>query len=268
MKTLNQYIKQAEQKDIIEAFDELYKIALESNRNKEWWDTFKTTKIEALNEDLRGEELEKFIAPLYATLNDDSLKSALTKEEKESNSKIWDNVELKIQREAHKEQLNARFKDFFIEARKAFCNDEFIEQISKRKFECYKHAFGLKEIDREIQSLRGIMHEPQNQLNPNQKETQRKFDELIDGLIKSQELHKITINAYNSGDYGDKDSSLWTQIFALRKDAIKRNASQDIIDMIIDDCNMHIESTIERLLYNKKVQEAKKKVDAEAESME
>lgn len=35
MKTLNQYIKQAEQKDIIESFDELYKIALESNRNRE-----------------------------------------------------------------------------------------------------------------------------------------------------------------------------------------------------------------------------------------
>lgn len=264
MKTLNQYIKQAEQKDIIESFDELYKIALESNRNKEWWDTFKTTKIEALNMDLRGEELEKFIAPLYATLNDDSLKSALTKEQKEANSEIWNNAELKIQREAIKAQLNRRFKDFFIEARKQFCNDEFIEQIANCKFECYKHAFGLKEIDREIQSLRSIMHEAENQLNANQIETQKKFDKLIDGLIKAQEINKITINAYNSGDYGDKDSSLWTQIFSLRKGAIKQNLSQDIIDLIIADCNRNIESTIKRLIYNKELNEAKKQVGAEA----
>lgn len=112
------------------------------------------------------------------------------------------------------------------------------------------------------------MHEAENQLNANQIETQKKFDNLIDGLIKAQEINKITINAYNSGDYGDKDSSLWTQIFSLRKGAIKQNLSQDIIDLIIADCNRNIESTIKRLIYSKEVQELKKKVELEAESME
>lgn len=264
MKTLNQYIKQLEQKDIIERFDELYKIALESNRNKEWWDSFKVTKAEALSRDLRGEELERFITPLYDTLNDDKLKSNFTKEEKEANREIWENEDLKIQREAHQSQLNRRFRAFFTEARKSFCNDDFIEQIANRRYECYKHAFGLEEIDREIKSLRAIMHEPQNQLNSNQKITKNKFDAIIDSLIQAQESNEITINSYNSGDYGDSNSSLWTQIFTLEKDAIKNNVSQEIVDMIIADCKQTIESTIKRLIYKKELKEAKKQVNAEA----
>ncbi len=264
MKTLNQYIKQVAQKEIIESFDEIYKIAIESNRNREWWDSFKVMKVEALNRDLKGEELEKFIAPLYNTLNDDSLKSALTKEERDKNKEIWDNEELKIKRESHKSQLNLRFKKFFSEARKAYCNDEFIEQIANRRFECYKQAFGLKEIDKEIDALRGVMLESHNQLNPNQKQTKDKFDKVINDLIKAQEENEITINAFNSGDYNDKNSSLWTQIFALEKGAIKDDVNQEIVDMIIADCERIGKETIKRIAHNKEVAKAKKAVNEEA----
>lgn len=264
MKTLNQYIKQVAQKDIVESFDELYKIAIESNRNREWWDSFKVMKVEALNRDLKGEELEQFLAPLYDTLNDDSLKSALTKEEREANKEIWENEEMKIKRESTKSQLNLRFKKFFSEARKAYCNDEFIEQIANRKFECYKHAFGLKEIDREIDALRGVMLESHNQLNDNQKQTKDKFDKVINDLIKAQESNEITINGFNSGDYGDSNSSLWTQIFALEKGAIKDDVNQEVVDTIIADCERNAEYKIKDLIHKKEVAKARKEVNAEA----
>lgn len=264
MKSLNQYIKQATQKEIIESFDELYKTAIQSNRNREWWDSFKVMKIEALNRDLRGEALEKFLAPLYNTLNDDSLKSAITKEEREANKEIWDNEDMKIKRESHKSQLNLRFKKFFSEARKAYCNDEFIEQIANRRFECYKHAFGLKEIDREIEALRGVMLEPHNQLDLNQMEIKDKFDKVINDLIKAQEDNEITINGFNSGDYGDSSSSLWTQIFALKKGAIEKNLSQEIVDTIINDCERSGKEIIKRIIHNKEVIKAKKAVSEES----
>ncbi len=267
MKSLNQYIKQVAQKEIVESFDELYKIAIKSNRNKEWWDSFKVMKVEALNRDLKGEELEKFLALLYNTLNDDSLKSALTKEEREANKEIWENEEMKIKRESHKSQLNLRFKRFFNEARKAYCNDGFIEQIANRRFECYKHAFGLKEIDKEIDALRGVMLESHNQLNPNQKQTKDKFDKVINDLIKAQEDNEIIINGFNSGDYGDSNSSLWTQIFELRNGAIKENLAQDIVDIIITDCQSNADNIIKRILYNKEVREAKRAVNAEAKEI-
>lgn len=264
MKSLNQYIKQVAQKEIVESFDELYKIAIKSNRNREWWDSFKVMKVEALNMDLKGEELEKFLAPLYNTLNDDSLKSALTKEEREANKEIWENEEMKIKRESHKSQLNLRFKRFFNEARKAYCNDGFIEQIANRRFECYKHAFGLKEIDKEIDALRGVMLESHNQLNPNQKQTKDKFDKVINDLIKAQEDNEIIINGFNSGDYGDSNSSLWTQIFALEKGAIKDDVNQEVVDTIITDCEHSAKNVIKRLIHAKEVKEMKKEVNLEA----
>ena len=264
MKSLNQYIKQNTQKDIIARFDELYEMGLEANRNKEWWDTFFATKTEALIKDLRCADLDKFLEPLYNTLNDDSLKSAFSKEQREANSAIWDNEEMKIKREAHKGQLNLRFRKFIREARESNCNDEFIEQIKARQFECFKHAFGLAEIDREIEALRKIMLESHNQLNPNQKLTKSKFDKIINDLIEAQEDNEIIINGFNSGDYGDSNSSLWTQIFALEKGAIKDDVNQEVVDTIIADCEHSGKDAIKRIVHNKEVAKAKKAVNEEA----
>ncbi len=264
MKSLQTYIKRNAQKDIIARFDELYEMGLEANRNKEWWDTFFATKTEALIRDLRCADLDKFLEPLYNTLNDDSLKSAFSKEQREANSAIWDNEEMKIKREAHKGQLNFRFRKFMKEARESNCNDEFIEQIKARQFECFKHAFGLAEIDREIEALRKTMLESRNQLNDNQKLTKSKFDKVIDDLIEAQKTNDITINAYNSGDYNNKDSSLWTQIFDLKNGAINNNIEQEIVDEIIADCERSAKNVIKRLIHAKEVKEMKKEVNLEA----
>ena len=264
MKSLQTYIKRNAQKDIIARFDDLFKLAVESNRNKEWWETFRATKTEALIKDLRGENLDNFIAPLYETLNDDSLKSMFSKEQREANSAIWDNEEMKIKREAHKNQLHLRFRNFVREAREADCNDDFIEQIANRRYECYKHAFGLAEIDREIEVLRSNMLEPHNQLNDNQKLTKAKFDKVIDDLIRAQDENDIIINGYNSGNYNDSSSSLWTQIFTLEKEAISQNIEQEIVDEIIADCERSAKNVIKRLIRAKEVQAMKKEVNAES----
>ena len=264
MKSLNQYIKQNAQKDIIARFDELYEMGLEANRNKEWWDTFFATKTEALIRDLRCADLDKFLEPLYNTLNDDNLKSAFSKEQREANSAIWDNEEMKIKREAHKGQLNFRFRKFMKEARESNCNDEFIEQIKARQFECFKHAFGLAEIDREIEALRKTMLESRNQLNDNQKLTKSKFDKIINDLIEAQKANDIAINVYNSGDYNDKDSSLWTQIFELKNGAISNDVEQEIVDTIIADFERTSENLIKKLLRDKEISAMKKAVNLEA----
>ena len=264
MKSLQTYIKRNAQKDIIARFDDLFKLAVESNRNKEWWETFRATKAEALIKDLRGENLDNFIAPLYETLNDDSLKSMFSKEQREANSAIWDNEEMKIKREAHKNQLHLRFRNFVREAREADCNDGFIEQIANRRFECYKHAFGLTEIDREIEALRNIMLEPYNQLNDNQKRTKAKFDKVVNDLVEAQDDNDIIINAYNSGNYNDSSSSLWSQIFELKKGAIAQDLSQEIVDEIIADCERSAKNVIKRLIHAKEVQAMKKEVNAES----
>lgn len=82
--------------------------------------------------------------------------------------------------------------------------------------------------------------------------------------MKHKKTNDITINAYNSGDYNDKDSSLWTQIFDLKNGAINNNIEQEIVDEIIADCERSVKNVIKRLIHAKEVKEMKKEVNLEA----
>lgn len=264
MSLLEKYIKQEKQKEIIEAFDAIFKLAVEANRNREYWEAFKSTKYEALNRDIRGKDLEKFISPLIDALDDKNLESSISKEDREAEKAIWENYELKVKREALKSKLNYMFKQFIVDSRNNNANDLFIQKIKEKQKECYKLAYSVDKIDAELKELKIELFKNEYQLNANQKAIKAKFDKLIDDLIKIQEINNISINQYNSGTYGDDSNSLWTEIFELKKESISMDINNSILENVIRDLHHKIEKTIQRITLNRDIKEEKRKIEAES----
>lgn len=261
---IDKYLKQIEQKEILEVFDNIFTMAQESNRNKEFYDILKDSKAQALREDIRGKELEAFVAPLIKLLDFKELESDISKEEREIEREIWDNYELKVKREAFRSTLNFMFKSFILESRKNNANDLFIQKIREKQKEAYKLAYDKEKVNEVIDNLRLEAGNEQYRLNPNQIITKEKFDTLLDSIIKAQEEHNITINQYNSGDFNDDKSSLWSEIFTLKSEAINTNTTQDIIDLILLDLNKKKDRIIKRLVLNRDIKEQKKRLEEES----
>ncbi len=254
---LDKYIKQEAQKDIIAEFNMLAELALDSNRNKEYWDEFNKARQEALDKNIHGDELQALLTPFINALDNDNLASPISKEEKERESNIWNNKDLIVKREAMKSTLHYMIKKFILHARNNNANNKFIELIRKKQQEAYKLAFDIEAINTMLISLESKLHDTEYQLNSNQKITKEKFDNIIKHLHESCKQEHITINQYNSGEYNNEDSSLWSEIFNLKNEAINQDVKQAIVECIIADINKKIHNTIRKITLSRDIKEQK-----------
>lgn len=261
MTKLAKYYKQFEETEILNTFNELYKLSYEASKNKEFYELLKQSKIQALEENIKGEALIKFVKPLYEAISNEALMISLVSKEDKA---LWNNKELKVKREALKGELNYLFKKLIIFARDNNANEKFIDEINSIQKECFKKALDLKEIHVKINELKKQVLEPQNQLNENQKLTKIQFDDLINNLVKECESENIIINQYNSGEYNNIDSSLWSEIFNLKTECINENTPQHIVTLIINDLNTKKDKLIQKILFKRNVKEQKEEIKKQA----
>lgn len=196
-------------------------------------------------------------------MDNDELSSLISREDKEKERAIWEDKDLKIKREATKNELNFAFKNFILKARREYANEDFIAKVRKIQKEYYKLAKGVAEIHAKIKELESQILLSENQLNPNQKQTKDKFDELISTTSQLCQEHNITINQYNSGAYKE-DNSLWNMIFENSNVAIIKDISQDIVDKVILALIQKRDRIIEDILFKRSVKETKKAVQEES----
>lgn len=262
MKNLvEQALVEEKQSEIIEVFDNLFRLGYETNRNKEFYDSLKAAKKEALERNMRGAELSAFVEPLFKALDNAELESKFTKEQKAQDRAIWEDEKLKVKRAALKNDLNAAFRNLVIKARNNYANEAFITKIRETQRHCHKFALGIREIQAEISELEPQITLAENQLNANQKLTKDKFDAFIKQLSEECEENSLTINQFNSGNY--KDISLWNEIFFNYDEAIAKDIPQHIVDKVITQLSARKDRVIENILFWRKVKEIKKQMSDE-----